>query len=116
MCRRFEGTSRGKRSKDVKGPPKIQIKRIVYYTDKKKMKSNSTLIASSPHIDDDSLHTKVRFAFIFTYHYYNLFIFFLFQFRLQNKNTSPHIASAECDFSIRQMQMSGHRHTAVLGV
>ncbi|KAL9876917.1 uncharacterized protein ACN2A1_013462 isoform 8-T10 [Glossina fuscipes fuscipes] len=61
MCRRFEGTSRGKRSKvkDVKGPPKIQIKRIVYYTDKKKMKSNSTLIASSPHIDDDSLHTKV---------------------------------------------------------
>ncbi|KAL9876915.1 uncharacterized protein ACN2A1_013462 isoform 6-T7 [Glossina fuscipes fuscipes] len=97
MCRRFEGTSRGKRSKvkDVKGPPKIQIKRIVYYTDKKKMKSNSTLIASSPHIDDDSLHTKVR---------------------LQNKNTSPHIASAECDFSIRQMQMSGHRHTAVLGV
>ncbi|KAL9876913.1 uncharacterized protein ACN2A1_013462 isoform 5-T6 [Glossina fuscipes fuscipes] len=61
MCRRFEGTSRGKRSKvkDVKGPPKIQIKRIVYYTDKKKMKSNSTLIASSPHIDDDSLHTKI---------------------------------------------------------
>ncbi|KAL9874221.1 uncharacterized protein ACN427_012783 isoform 2-T6 [Glossina fuscipes fuscipes] len=64
MCRRFEGTSRGKRSKDVKGPPNIQTKRIVYYTDKKKMKSNSTLIASSPHIDDDSLHTKVRFAFI----------------------------------------------------